>query len=284
MCSTLTVRDGLINQTYFEGAFNDAVYLMQWVDRYDVRGPSSGVSNRLGGRVTNVAAQLNACYKRIIWDCGPYSVTIGDGTGDPEKCDDYALLNTFLANLAPGGGGVYMCGDRVAEYLNGYSSASAVTFRSTYLPFTLIKQQSTASLPRRSRYPPPFSLAGAQLQRQFRRFRRLPGTSTNFDVMGASGTSQVQMTYTTPSGPYGAVVSNIHDNARVIMSGFSFALIRDNELDGIMDRSKFLHDILIWLGPLEDDHRSCRRPGACATAWRRTIPTRSTRRRASHSR
>lgn len=240
--------DGLINQTYFEGAFNNNVYPMQWVDRYDVRSPSSGESNRPGARVTNVAAQLNACYKRIIWDCGPYSTTLGDGSGIPEKSNDYALLNSFLGNLAPGGGGVYMCGDRVAEYLNGYAGASAVTFRSTYLPCTLINNNHRLAPTSLQVSPTIEPWPGRIFSDSFVAFGGCPELN-DFDVMDAAGTSQVQMTYTTPSGPYGAVVSNIHGNARAIMSGFSFALIRDNELNGVMDRSKFLYDILNWLGP-----------------------------------
>ena len=239
--------DGLGNQTYFDGTFMQ-LGLADKIDRYDVLGPSSGVGNRPGGRVVNVANQLNACYKRIIWDCGPYSVTIGDGTGDPEKCNDYALLNTFLANLAPGGGGVYICGDRVAENLNGYSSASAVTFRTTYLPFTLINNNHRLGPTAIQISPTVEPWPGRNFDDSFVVFGGCPELN-DFDVLGANGTSLVQMTYTTSSGPYGAVVSNIHGNAHVMMSGFSFALIRDNDLNGTMDRTAFLYRILNWLGP-----------------------------------
>jgi hypothetical protein len=240
--------DGLINQTYFDGTFMNNVYGANFVDRYDVRAPSSGAGNRLGGRVVNVAAQLNACYKRIIWDCGPYSATLGDGSGDPEKCNDYALLNTFLGNLTSGGGGVFLCGDRVAEYLNGYAGASAVTFRSTYLPFTLINNNHRLAPTSIQVSPTIEPWPGRIFDDSFVAFGGCPELN-DFDVMGSAGTSQVQMTYTTPSGPHGAVVSNIHGNARMIMAGFQFALIRDNELNGVMDRSLFLYRVLQWLGP-----------------------------------
>jgi hypothetical protein len=76
------------------------------------------VSNRLGGRVYNVQNQLNNCYQKIIWDSGPSSITLGDGSGDPEKTDDYLTMNTFLGNLT-GAGGVMLLGDRQPEYLAG---------------------------------------------------------------------------------------------------------------------------------------------------------------------
>jgi hypothetical protein len=248
--------DGTSNQAYWDGAF-------QWhglidkIDRYDVRAPSSGEGNRLGGRVINVAQQLNACYRAILWDCGSLSVTVGDGSGDPEKCDDYALLNTFLANLTQNGG-VYLSGDRVAEYLNGYAGASAVTFRSTYMPFTLITNNHRLAPTNLPISPNVRGWPGryySTFDDNFLVFGGCPELN-DFDVIGAAGTSRIEASYSTPSGPNGAVVSNLHGNASVIMSGFSFAQIRDNDLDGELDRGRFLHDTLWGLGfpmpPVDD--------------------------------
>jgi hypothetical protein len=49
-----------------------------------VRGPSSGVSNRLSGRVVNVDPQL-LCYLMIVWDTGDIETNIGDGTRAPKS-------------------------------------------------------------------------------------------------------------------------------------------------------------------------------------------------------
>jgi hypothetical protein len=49
-------------QPYFDDAFAK-MGLLDEVDRYDIRGPSSGVANHLGSRAN--AAQL-ALYKKII--------------------------------------------------------------------------------------------------------------------------------------------------------------------------------------------------------------------------
>ena len=237
--------DGLIDQVYYYGAWF-ALGFNYLVDRYDVLAPSAGASNRPGNRVTNVANQLKACYDAIMWDCGPLSVTLGDGSGDPEKCDDYALLNAFLAGSATDRG-VFLSGDDVAEYLNGYAGASAVTFRSLYMPFTLINDNHRLA-PSLFRISPTIvPWPGRWFSDSFFVFGGCAELN-DFDVIGSSGTSQVQMSYNTASNPNGAVVSNVNGHARVVMSGFSLATLRDNELDGIFDRAKFVRDVLFGLG------------------------------------
>jgi len=223
-----------------------ALGLADKIDRYDVRGPSSGVSNRLAGRVKSVANQLNACYRTILWDCGPLSVTLGDGTGDPEKTDDYALVNSFLAGLTQRGG-VYLCGDDVASVLSGQAGASAVAFQNLYMPFTLINGNHRLA-------PTSFPISptikywpGRAFSDNFFIFGGCPDIN-DFDVLGAIATSQVQMSYNTASNTNGAVVSNVSGNAVIMLSGFSFASIRDDELDGILDRAKHIRDILFFLG------------------------------------
>lgn len=240
--------DGFGVQPYYDGAFM-TLGLATKVDRFDVRGPSSGVSNRLGGRVYNVAAQLNAAYRKIIWDSGLLSITLGDGSGDPEKTDDYALMNTFLGGLSLNGG-VMLLGDRQPEYLNGYAGASAVTFRSTYMPFTLINNNHRLAPSSFAISPKMMAWPGRAYTDNFVLFGGCPGLN-DFDVIGASGTSLVQMSYNTASNVNGGVVSNISATnplAHVLMTGFSLNYVRDDELDGISDRAKFLRDSIFFMG------------------------------------
>jgi hypothetical protein len=237
--------DGFGIQPYFEGALM-VLGLSEYVDRFDVRGPSSATSNRLGGLVKNITNQLNACYSYILWDCGSLSVTLGDGSGDPEKTDDYALLNTFLSNLSTPGG-VYLSGNRVAEYLINYSGASAISFRTNYMPFTLTSRNHRLA-------PTFFPIAPTIVPWPGRAFDDntiiyggCPELS-DFDVLAASGSSLVQMSYNTASSPHAAVLSKVNGNARVVMSGFSFGYIRDNEINGTSDRAQFLFNVLQILG------------------------------------
>jgi hypothetical protein len=238
--------DGTGYQPYWDGAFM-VLGASYRVDRYDVRGAASGAGNRLAGRVTNVAAQLSAAYRAILWDCGALSTTLGDGTGDPEKTDDYALLNTFLGNLGPNHGGVYLSGDDVAEVLNEQSGASAATFRSTYLPFVLINGNHRIAPTSLRISPTLVHWPGRAYSDDFFVFGGCPELN-DFDVLGASGTTQVQMSYATAQSANGAVIAHTQGNATVVLSGFSLANVRDDELDGILDRAKFFRDTLMYMG------------------------------------
>jgi hypothetical protein len=250
--------DGFGVQNYYDGAFM-VLGLDDKIDRFDVRGPSSGVSNRLGGRVQNVQQQLNDCYQKIVWDSGPLAITLGDGSGDPEKTDDYATMNTFLGNLT-NPGGVMLLGDKQGEYLSAYAGASAVTFRSLYMPFTLINDNhrlfagnGPPNTNPNTISPKIISWPGRCYTDNFVLMGGCPGLN-DFDVLGASGTTLVEMSYNTASSPNGAVLSHINGNARVLMTGFSLLYQRDwdagfpNEQDGIDDGAKFLRDSFFWMG------------------------------------
>jgi len=229
-------------QPYFDSAFK-ILGLQGKVDRFDVRGPSSAVGNRLGSRVV-VAEQLVSCYRKIIWDCGDLEVTLGDGMGMPEKSGDYQVLNEFLAYL-PGPGGVYLCGDDVATNLFYSQDASAATFKSTYIPFTLDKsnhRQAGFSIsptlvhwPTRAFSDDVIAFGGCPLV-------------NDFDVMIPTGGSQTQMSYATSQGSSAAIISNVTGNAGVMISGISLAYLRDNDTDGTSDRAKHLYDVITWLG------------------------------------
>lgn len=246
--------DGMGNEPYWDGAFMQ-LGLVTTIDRYDVRDPAAGTSNRLSGRVVNVSAQLNAAYRLIFWDTGSLSMTLGDGSGAPIKTDDYGLLNQFLSGLTQPGG-VYLGGDDLPEELNAYSGAGAVSFRSTYMSFVLTNGNHRLP-PSSFRISPavihwPGRAYSSGFNNDFFVFGGCPMLN-DFDVLGASGTSRVEMSYNTAVSPDGAVLSqktvNGHGKtATVMMSGFSLAQIRDDELDGIMDRSLFAKDTIVYLG------------------------------------
>src|SRR5262249_3757966 len=71
----------------------------------------------------------------------------------------------------------------------------------------------------------------------------------------ASGSSRVEMSYNTASNANGGVISNQVVNSHgatvtTIQAGFSLAYVRDDELDGISDRAKFLRDSFFYMGNL----------------------------------
>ncbi|HEX5132045.1 MAG TPA: T9SS type A sorting domain-containing protein [Candidatus Krumholzibacteria bacterium] len=253
--------DGRGAQPYFDTAF-DALGIGDKVDRYDVRGPSSGVSNRPAGRVKNVTSQLLDCYRKIIWDTGDV-IGLGNGTGTFEKTDDYGLVNDFLGGLQ-NPGGVYIAGDDVPQELDTFQSATigpngegteAITFRSNWMTHTLTSANAK----------PTYGISPT-------------GTSTglcfvsdptfviyggcplinDFDVMTPTGTAVNEITYGagTTASTNGAVVSqttnNGSTNVGVLFGGFSFIYIRDNDSNGVMDRADFMYDAITWLGNVVD--------------------------------
>jgi hypothetical protein len=235
--------DGYGSQPYFDGAFM-VLRLNTKIDRYDVRGPASGLSNTLSGRVFSIAVQLNAAYRGIIWDTGSLPVTLGDGIS--RKSDDYQLLSAFLDNLTTLGG-VYLSGDDMAEQLASSPAASAVSFRSTYMPFTLASGDHIAAgmgvSPKIVHWP------GRAFTDDFTVFGGCPQMN-DFDVLNALGTSKVEMSYATAQSPNGGVVSNHVVTGpvtkTVMLSGFSVAQIRDDETNGISDRAQFLRDLIVF--------------------------------------
>jgi hypothetical protein len=239
--------DGGGVQNYYDGVFQ-ILDIADLVDRFDVRGPTSGTSNRLGGRVYDVQQQLNDCYRKIIWDNGNSAITLGDGEGDPEKTDDYDTLNQFLGNLA-NDGGVFILGEKAPEYLDGYAGASAVTFRGSYMPFTLINNNHRLAPSSFGVSPKVYAWPGRCYDDDFILFGGCAFLN-DFDVMGATGSSQVEISYSGPSNANGAVISNINGLAHVVLAGFSLAYVRDDELpsaDTESDRARFIHDTLEWM-------------------------------------
>jgi hypothetical protein len=243
--------DGRGGQPYWDLAFA-SLGLAELVDRYDVRGPSSAVSNRPAGRVKNPTAQLNGPYHVLLWDTGDLSVGLGDGTGSPEKTDDYALLNAYLFNLNQQGG-VYIGGDDVATELNGYQSgggAEAIVFRDTWMTFSLTTGD----------HRPTFGISPAGTptpsygwMESFVIHGGCP-LLNDFDVMTPVGTAMNKITYgpgseaSSNGALLGQVTNNGTDDVVVLLGGFSLIYVHDDDTDGISDRAALLRNIMTCMG------------------------------------
>jgi hypothetical protein len=248
-------------QLYFDSVF-DMLGIRDLVDRYDVLAPSSIAANSLGSRVKNAITQIRDCYRKIIWCSGNLSSgTIGDGSGNPEKSDDFGLL-FFFVDTHPSNPGIYISGDDVAQewvtlsgsgggWGGGNPNAGAVDFRSIYMNFNLVNGDHVAAgepvSPLLTALAPVFIHLG--VPDKFIAYGGCP-LINDFDLLEATGLSQPAF-YNSSSGQ-AYVLSQSTANAasstaRVILSGFSFSNIRDDTIDFPVDRADHLRDILIYM-------------------------------------
>jgi hypothetical protein len=248
------------SQPYFDTAF-DMMNILHQVDRYDIRGPSSGVGNHPGARV-QAASQLYSAYRNIIWTCGDLETVFADGSGTPDKSDDTGLLFNFLDNLpgyGPPGGGVYLNGDDVADkWLNVHTSGSSTQLRTKYMTFSLAAAD----------HVPTVGISPLVVGEPTGIFRDGFGVDTmvvfggcplinDFDIITAEGTADLEMSYHGNGNTGGAVVSQLTINAvgntvAFLLSGFSYHYIRDSRAMKIPQRAEHLHRIMTWMSGIID--------------------------------
>jgi hypothetical protein len=246
-------------QPYFDSMFMHFPWLLDEIDRFDKRGPSSLVGNGIGYHAS--LAQLHQNYVMIIWNSGDLSVgTVGDGTS--EKADDYAILFAFL-DLHPNvnGAGIYFSGDDLAQELDGLTSASSQQFKNVYIPHTLITGDHTtlhrlsplgigkalgAGAPPSAGlfdHGPPFEVDTIVV------YGGCPSLN-DFDVIAPTGSSTLEMCYdpvdvNDDTNPAIIAFDTLNANGfrvATVLSGFSFHYIRDDKPSGIPDRTDhFLH-------------------------------------------
>jgi hypothetical protein len=241
-------------QLYFDTAFDhwgvvEFGGMRPYIDRYDILAPSSVVANSLASRVKNVTTQIMDCYHAIIWSSGDLATgTIGDGTGNPEKSDDYALINTFLANR-PDNPGLYFTGDDIHEEMATLNGASAINFRAQFYNYTLIDgdhvNAGASVSPCLVATGPCFIHSG--VPDSLIAYGGCP-VINDFDVIAPTGLSTAELQ---DAGGRTYVLSQATPTAqsiaRVIGSGFSFHYIRDKRPDQALARAHHLKDAMRWM-------------------------------------
>jgi hypothetical protein len=241
-------------QPYFDSAFLQ-LGLLDKIDRYDIRGPSSQVANRPGHRVKNEFQQLIPIYKKIVWNTGNLDDgLIGDGTGQPEKSDDGRILYNFLDQRTTPGG-IYFNGDNIAEEWPNLAG-NAASIKSVYIQHSLADGDHVNA---------GFEINPRVIGESGGCFDHATGPDTliayggcpiinNFDVMNAvTNVSTQEMRYDGVAASDGAVIAQYTLNSDsvqvgVVLSGFSFHYIRDDRAGTGLDRAHHMQDILLWLG------------------------------------
>jgi hypothetical protein len=245
-------------QPFFDTAFQQ-LGMMDKVDRYDIRSPSSSVSNSLDSRVVDAYQQLLPVYKKIIWNTGNLDAgLLGDTQVAAEKSNDYGLLFTFL-NQSLLGPGLWLNGDYIAFEWNSLGTASPTQLRSAYMNFNLVTENhGSVGLPV---VPMVVGVSGGAFDNitgpdTLLAYGGCPGIN-QFDVLQAAGTSQAEAYYENNSS-YAAILSQTTTNAqgstaKFLLSGFSLHYIRDDRPVPVMDRVIHLKKVLEFLGNVPDE-------------------------------
>jgi hypothetical protein len=236
-------------EDYWTSAFEVVLPENNQPDRYDVNGPSSGVSNGPGSRASY--AQLADWYCTIIWDSGDLErITITDGTTQSDKSNDCQLLMDWMDHSAHRVG-LWVCGDDVAYDLTVLASGTSLGLLSTHCGVVFLSDSHGGfQNPRVGGWNPSiFSHGGVP-----DRFRLEGGCPivNKFDALDKTENGVYQLQYIdTCGGPRIAAVSsewvNSHENSvRTLWFGFSCQYIRDDVLTAPNDRFDIVRDVLQW--------------------------------------
>jgi hypothetical protein len=132
--------------------------------------------------------------------------------------------------------------------LNAAAGASAVTFKTTYLTYTLTTGNHRPTF---GISPTGVGAAGTPFDGETFVMSGTCPLLNDFDVMTPTGTTAMQVGYGTPATTNGAVIRKQTGNAHVVWSGFSLIYLRDDEEDGTLDRALHVRNILCALGDCE---------------------------------
>jgi hypothetical protein len=231
-----------------------------WVDRYDVNGPTSGVSNGPGSRAKT--KQIVDWYTAIVWDCGDLSdITISDGTVNSDKSNDCQMLIDWFEQ-SEHKCGLWVCGDDVAFDLDGLSSTPALTLMSTwcgvdvvntsYFELTggksgggivspLLTGEIDAGIFVHGGIPDKFYVMGGCPMINW------------FDVLDKTANGMYALSYPAYGGTnrYAAIASSQLNPGGFAVNtmwfGFSLMYVRDDMISAPIDRFEIAKDVFAWM-------------------------------------
>jgi hypothetical protein len=256
-------------QPYFDSAFQ-SMNILHLVDRYDMRGPSSGVSNHPGYTVKNVINQLvgsgQSVYKKIIWNTGNLDPAWAEGQvdGTLDKSDDTGTVYAFLENLNSRGG-IYLNGDECAYEWGYFSTAGAVNLHDKYMTYTCTADEHQPYVGYNpwgiGTVPPGVFAEGGTTPDTIAIEGGCP-TPRTFDILRADGAdTKVAMEYHNwgPDSTFAPAIltqlteNSVGDTVGFVLSGFSYHWIRDVKLGDYPARYTHMKRILNYLSNIVDD-------------------------------
>jgi len=248
-------------QDYWEDVFENVLIAPDSiVDRYDVNGPSSGVSNGPGSRAKN--KQLTDQYYKIVWDSGDLeSVTISDGTVDSDQSHDCQMLIDWMS-LSTHEVGLWVCGDDIAYDLDRLTSTEALSLLSTWCGVDFVATsyyRKTGGLTGGGRVNPLITgdadsgvFTPGGVPETFYLYGGC-GIINEFDCLEKTTDSKYALRYPIyGTEQYYCGISNVKTNSasqtvRTMWFGFSFMYVRDDVIAPPADRFKLASEVFAWM-------------------------------------
>jgi hypothetical protein len=230
------------------------------VDKYDVNGPTSGVSNGPGSRAKT--KQLVDEYRAIIWDCGDLSsITISDGTVNSDKSNDCVMLINWFEQ-SEHVCGLWVCGDGVAYDLDKLASTPALTLMSTwcgvdfiatsYFDVTGGRTGGGIVSPLLTGEADAGIFVHGVVPDKFYAFGGCP-IINQFDVLEKTANGKYALSYPAynATNRYAAIASSWLNpagyNVNTMWFGFSMQYVRDDVLSAQIDRFEIAKNVFDWM-------------------------------------
>jgi len=247
-------------QIYFDNTFDILTPTGEpYPDRYDVCGPSSGVSNGIGAytSVTDASSIFCRAYEIVMYDSGDLEwCTISEGTGHSDKSNDAQLLVDWM-NVSEHKVGLLVMGDKVASDLDGSPSPVALELISYICGITLENGsyfEMTGGVEGGGTVSPVITgvPGGPFGDISYYAFGGCPWVNS-FDVLEVTGPGQYGLQYPDYGGLqyYAGIFTDQLNNAtqplRTVWVGHSFMYIRNIDRNW-MERWWFLRDVWSLFG------------------------------------
>ncbi|MFA4948912.1 MAG: T9SS type A sorting domain-containing protein, partial [Candidatus Krumholzibacteriia bacterium] len=230
------------------------------VDRYDVNGPTSGVSNGPGSRAKT--KHLVDWYRAIIWDSGDLNnITISDGTINSDKSDDCTMLINWFEQ-SEHVCGLWVCGDNIANDLDQLASTPALTLLSTWCGVDFVATSyfdETGGIKGGGVVSPLITgeadagvFVHGGVPDQFYAYGGCP-IINQFDVLEKTANGKYAASYPVKLAinRYAAIASSQVNpggfNVNTMWFGFSYQYVRDDVASASLDRFEIARDVFSWM-------------------------------------
>jgi hypothetical protein len=230
------------------------------VDKYDVNGPSSGVSNGPGSRAKT--KHLVDWYKKIVWDSGDLeSITISDGTVNSDKSNDCTMLINWFEQ-SEHICGLWVCGDDIAYDLDGLASTPSLTLMSTWCGVDFIATSYFDETGGRTGGGTVTPIVTGDADAGIFIHLGVPDkwfayggcfVINQFDVLDKTANGKRAAFYPVKSAVnrYAAISSTTLNpsgfNVNTMWFGFSYQYVRDDVVSAPVDRFEIANDVFKWM-------------------------------------